>query len=179
MDIWKIDWHTLFIPSVSPLELFVRGTIIYLTLFVLLRLVVKRQAGAVGITDLLVVVLLADAVQNGMAGDYRSVTDAILLVATIIFWSYFLDWLGHRFPQVQRFIHPGPLLMVKNGRMHRKNMEKELITEDEINSALRQQGVDSMEHVKEMYMEGDGRFSIITRGKGEQEAHGNHEDKRL
>lgn len=175
MDIWNIDWRTLFTPSLSPLELFVRGTIIYLTLFVLLRLVVKRQAGAVGITDLLVVVLLADAVQNGMAGDYRTITDAILLVVTIIFWSYALDWLGHRIPQVQRFIHPGPLLLVKNGRMHRKNMEKELITEDELNSALRQQGVDSIEYVKEMYMEGDGSFSIITRDK---EPRGNQDDKR-
>lgn len=162
MNIFDVDWQSVFALDTPILEIFVRGTIIYLTLFVLLRLVVKRQAGTVGITDLLVVVLLADAVQNGMAGNYHSVTDAIILVATIIFWSYALDWVGYRFPKLRRFIHPEPLLLVKGGRMIRKNMERELITEEELRSALREQGVDSLDQVKECYMEGDGHFSVIT-----------------
>jgi len=162
VNIFDVDWQSVFALDTPILEIFVRGTIIYLTLFVLLRLVVKRQAGTVGITDLLVVVLLADAVQNGMAGNYHSVTDAIILVATIIFWSYALDWVGYRFPKLRRFIHPEPLLLVKGGRMIRKNMERELITEEELRSALREQGVDSLDQVKECYMEGDGHFSVIT-----------------
>jgi uncharacterized membrane protein YcaP (DUF421 family) len=50
-----------------------------------------------GITDLLVIVLIADAAQNGMAGEYRSLTDGLLLVATIVAWSYALNWLAFRF----------------------------------------------------------------------------------
>ena len=60
-------------------------------MFALLRFVLKREAGTLAITDLLVVVLIADAAQNAMADDYRSVPDGLLLVATIVFWSYALD----------------------------------------------------------------------------------------
>jgi uncharacterized membrane protein YcaP (DUF421 family) len=82
------DWEAMFVPHTSPLEMIIRGSIMYLGLFVLLRVVLKRQSGGVAITDILVVVLLADAAQNGMAGDYRSIPDGLLLVGTILFWSY-------------------------------------------------------------------------------------------
>mgnify|MGYP000975267658 CR=1 FL=1 len=65
MDIlFQIDWRSVFVPSVGILEIIVRGTIIYLMLFVLLR-VLRREAGSLGITDVLVIVLIADAAQNG------------------------------------------------------------------------------------------------------------------
>ncbi|HEX2981271.1 MAG TPA: hypothetical protein VHO48_13460, partial [Anaerolineaceae bacterium] len=108
MPFGNIDWVKIFTPDTPILEIFVRGSVMYLALFVLLRVILKREAGTVGISDLLVVVLLADAAQNGMAGDYQSISDGILLVATIILWSYFLDWLGYRFPRIERLIHPSP-----------------------------------------------------------------------
>src|SRR3712207_8501617 len=54
-----------------------------------------------------------------------------LFRSTIIFWSYFLDWLGYQFPQIQRFIHPAPLPLVRNGQMLQRNMRRELITKGE------------------------------------------------
>ena len=159
----NVDWARLFIPTVPILETFLRGTVVYLALFTLLRLVLKREAGELGITDLLVVVLIADAAQNAMAADYRSITDGILLVATIVFWSYALDWLGYRVPRFQRFIRPPPLLLVKNGEMLLRNMRRELITPSELMSLLREQGVDDVRRVRAAYMEGDGRISVITR----------------
>jgi uncharacterized membrane protein YcaP (DUF421 family) len=147
----------------SPLEIFVRGTATYLALFVLLRTVLRREAGAVGITDLLVVVLIADAAQNAMSDDYSSVPDGLLLVITIVFWSWALNWLGFRFPRIQRLIHPAPLPLVKDGRMLRKNMAHELITEDELLSQLRLQGASDVSQVESALMEPDGRISVITR----------------
>nr|MBP7571903.1 DUF421 domain-containing protein [Acidobacteriota bacterium] len=73
-----VDWGRVFAFDTPWLEIVVRGTAIYLGLFLLLRLVLKRQAGTVGITDLLVIVLIADAAQNAMADDYRSVPDGLL-----------------------------------------------------------------------------------------------------
>jgi uncharacterized membrane protein YcaP (DUF421 family) len=143
----------------------------YLALFAILRFVLNRQAGAVGITDLLVLVLIADAAQNGMASDYKSITEGVILVATIVGWSYFLDWLGYRFPAIQRFIRPQPLRLVKHGRMLRRNMSKELITDEELMSQLRQQGIEDLKEVRAVYMEGDGRFSVIQEdqnGKSDQ-----------
>lgn len=94
---FTIDWNALFALSTPPVEIVLRGTLTYLMLFFLLRIVLKRQSGTVGITDLLVVVLIADAAQNAMAADYTSITDGFLLVATIIFWSYAIDWLGYHY----------------------------------------------------------------------------------
>ena len=114
-----------------------------------------------GITDLLVVVLIADAAQNAMSDDYRSIPDGLLLVGTIIFWSWALNWLGFRFPRIQRFVHPAPLPLVRDGRMLRKNMARELITEDELMSQLRLQGASEVSQVESALMEGDGRISVI------------------
>src|ERR1044072_3357884 len=111
-----IDWKSVFIPSVHIAEIFLRGTIIYLFLFFLLR-ILRREAGAIGISDLLVIVLIADAAQNAMAGEYKSITEGVVLVATIVFWDYFLDWLGYRFPKIRRLLQPAPLLLVKDGHM--------------------------------------------------------------
>ncbi len=168
----NIDWRVLFIPSVPLLETFIRGTLVYLSLFALLRLVLKREAGALGVTDLLVVVLIADAAQNAMANAYRSITDGVLLVATIIFWSYALDWLSFRWPWFARLVEPPPLLLIRDGVMLRRNMRRELITEEELLSALRRHGVGDLSEVRRAYMEPDGRISVLReegQRRGEEE----------
>lgn len=157
-----VNWHDVFVPDTPLLEIVVRGTFVYLALFAMLRLVLKRQSGAVGVSDLLVVVLIADAAQNAMAADYKSVPDGVLLVAVIIGWSFVLDWLGYHIPAVGRFLHPPPLLLIKDGKMLRKNMKSELVMPEELLSQLREQGVDGVEQVKQAYMEGDGKISVIT-----------------
>jgi uncharacterized membrane protein YcaP (DUF421 family) len=150
----------LFVPSGSVAEIVIRGTLLYFALFLFMRLL-KRQSGAIGISDLLVVVLIADAAQNAMAADYSSVTEGVALVATIVFWDYVIDWLGHRFPRIGRFVHPPPLPLVRDGRLLRRNMRSEMISEDELMTQLREQGADELAKVKAAYMEGDGHISVI------------------
>jgi uncharacterized membrane protein YcaP (DUF421 family) len=82
-------------------------------------------------------------------------------LGTVIFWSFLLNWLGFRFPEFQRVINPPPLLLVKNGRLIKRHLERELITEDELMSKLRQQGVEFVHEVKFAYLEADGSISII------------------
>jgi uncharacterized membrane protein YcaP (DUF421 family) len=69
-----IDWKSAFIPTIHLAEIFLRGTIVYLFILFVLRLL-RREAGALSISDLLVVVLIADAAQNAMASEYRSITE--------------------------------------------------------------------------------------------------------
>lgn len=162
MDTWfNINWKELFVPSIPVIELIIRASLVYLVLFWVLRLLPSRQLGTLGIPDLLVVVLFAEAAQNAMATNYTSITEGVILVATVIFWSYLLNWLGYQFPPFQRFLNPPPLPLVKNGSMLRQNMRQALITEDELMSQLRQQGVESIADVKAAYMEADGSISII------------------
>lgn len=154
---WREDW----LLTLPPLEIVVRGTLVYLILFALLRFVFKRQVGTLGIADLLVVVLIGDAAQNAMASECKSLSDGLVLVITILFWAYALDWLGYRFPRVQRLLHPSPLPLVRDGRMLRHNMRRELISFDELMSQIREQGVSDLSKVRLACMEGDGRISIV------------------
>ncbi len=167
-----INWSDVFLPNVSLLEIFVRGTAIYLMLFILLRVVLKRESGGLNETNLLVIVLLADAVQNGMAGSYTSVSDAAALVLTILFWSYTLDWLAYHYPWLERIVHSGPLQLVKDGEMLRHNMRKELITRQELMEYLREQGISDIKSVKAAFIENSGKISVI-RAEGQQNPNAN------
>jgi uncharacterized membrane protein YcaP (DUF421 family) len=120
------------------------------------------------VTDLLVVVLIADAAQNAMADDYRSLPDGILLVATILFWSFAVDWLGFHYKPIHRLLVPPPLPLIKDGQIIRRNMKQELVTEEELKIQLRQQGVDDISKVKLACMEADGRISVVARDGEEQ-----------
>jgi uncharacterized membrane protein YcaP (DUF421 family) len=164
---WLIgaDWHKMFALDTPVLEIILRGTVVYLSLFVFLRYVVKREVGTVGIADLLVIVVIADAAQNAMAGDYVSITDGILLVGTIIFWNYALDWLSFHSPRLRVVIEPQPLHLVKNGRVLRRNLRRALVTDDDLMSQLRLQGIDDVSDVKLACMESDGRISVVEREK--------------
>jgi uncharacterized membrane protein YcaP (DUF421 family) len=157
----QIDWAQLLVPTVALGEIMLRGSLVYLLIFALMRFALKREAGSIALPDLLMVVLVADAAQNAMATEYRSVTEGVVLVATIVGWNYALDWLATTFPRLRPLIHPPPLLLVQDGRLLRQNMRKELITEDELMSQLRQQGCEELSMVKKAYMEGDGRISVI------------------
>lgn len=156
-----VDWSSIFIPDTPIVEIVVRGSVMYIVLFCLMRFVLKRQSGSMGISDILMLVLIADAAQNGMAGDYKSLPDGIILVSTLIFWSYAFDWLSYRFPGFERIIQPPPLRLVKDGRMIRRNMKKELVSETDLISQLRQNGIGDVTELKEAYIEGDGKISFV------------------
>jgi uncharacterized membrane protein YcaP (DUF421 family) len=161
-----IDWRDVFVPSMSLLELVFRGSILYLTILALLR-ILRRDAGAMGTADLLVIVLVADAAQNAMAAEYKSITEGIVLVGTIFAWNYALDWLGYRYRWVYRLLHPAPLLLVKDGRVQRRNLRSEMLTLDDLLEQLREQGVDDVCQVKRCHLEADGHLSVIRQEGGE------------
>jgi uncharacterized membrane protein YcaP (DUF421 family) len=158
-----IDWIKLFAFDTPIGEILVRGTVTYFAILVMLRVVGRRETGTVGITNLLTIVLLADAAQNAMAGDYTSIPDGVLLVGTIVFWSWFIDWAKFRSPGVARLIDPPALPLVKDGRLLARNMRIEMITDDELMSQLRLQGVDDLGQVKRACIESDGRISVVPR----------------
>jgi len=166
----ELDWADLFLPHTSLLEIVIRGTITYLALFALLRVVLKRQRGGVAVTDLLVIVLIADAAQNAMSGGYVSITDGVLLVAVILIWSAVLDALGYRYEWFQRLIRPKPLTLYADDHLIRENMAKEYVTKDEIEEQLRLQGLTDLSQVERILLEGDGQLAII-RKDGQRSRH--------
>src|SRR5215203_5246877 len=138
----------MFVPTESILEVMIRGTIMYLGMYALLR-VFRRQSGSVGIADLLVIVVIADAAQNGMAGDSKSVTEAVLLIVTIVGWDYVFDLLGYKSKFFERILDPKVLHLIKDGKLVRQNMKSEMITYDELKSQMRLQGIEDISDVKQ------------------------------
>jgi len=144
--LFTIDWVATFTPTPPILETVVPGTTLYLALVLLLRIVLKWEAGQLGMTDLLVLVLLGDASQNAMAGSDTSATDGLVLVLTLVCWSYALNGVTYRFRPIARLRVPRPL--VRDGRMLRQNMRRELITDDEVMSQLRLPAMDDIARVR-------------------------------
>ena len=120
-----------------------------------------RQTSTIGIADILVIVVIADAAQNGFAKEYKSLTEGIILVLTIVFWNLLLNWISYRFKLFERLLSPPPLSLIKNGSMNRRNMRQEFITEEELKSQLRQQGISELAEVKEACLEANGELSVI------------------
>jgi uncharacterized membrane protein YcaP (DUF421 family) len=158
----EIEWQQVFVPEVALLELFIRGTLVYLAVFFLLRFVLKRETGELGVSDLLVVVLIADAAQNAMSDEYRSVPEGIILVAVIVGWALVLDWVGHRFPAFRRVVKPPKLPLILDGQLIIDNMRRELVTREELRSQLRLKGVENFSDVRAAYIEPNGRISVLT-----------------
>ena len=146
--ITRVDWNEMFIPTHSLAEMAIRGTLMYLGIFLIFRFIVGRQSSSIGIADLLVIVIIADAAQNAFAKDYKSIPEGVTLVLTIIFWNFALDWLAYRSTFFAWLATPAPLPLIRDGKMLRANMRKELITTDELISQARQQGIGSIEEVK-------------------------------
>ena len=152
--------EALFGFTVAPLELFVRGSCVFWFLFLVFRFVLRRGVGAIGLADVLVIVLIADASQNAMAGEYRSISDGLVLISTIVAWNFVVDWAAYRFASVARVMEPPPLLLVHRGRVLHRNLRSEFLTPDELMAKLREKGVESLEEVKFARLESTGEVSV-------------------
>lgn len=157
------DVGSLFELTVAPLELVLRGSLMYWFLFLLFRLVLRRDVGSIAIADILLLVLIADASQNAMAGGYESVADGMILVGTIAGWNWLIDFAAWRFPLIRKLVEPKPLSLVRDGRLLPRNLRHEFITVEELMARLREQGIEHLAEVKAATMESDGQISVIKR----------------
>lgn len=151
----------LFEVHVPVLELMLRGTLVYWLLFLIFRFLLRRDVGAVGIADILLLVIVADAAQNAMSGGYDTFAEGAILVGTIVGWNWLLDVLAYRFKAIRRFSSPSRLTLIKQGVLQRRNLRREYITLDELHQKLREQGIAELAEVKAAYLEGDGQISVI------------------
>src|SRR5438477_6435264 len=142
MDAWlRVNWHTLFVPKRSPAEIIVRGVIIYVGLCLLLRIVLKRQAGRVALSDLLVITLVAGVCRNPLVADAYSIPDGLGVVAVVLFSSYAADWLSYYSPFIHRLMHPQRVELIRDGQVMHDNLQHELMTESQLRCQLRHKGV--------------------------------------
>lgn len=154
------DWAALFDPNTSALSLVARASVVYVGLVVMLRLFTFRHAGQMGVADLLLITLIASAVQDGMAQNAHTISSGLILAATIFSWSWFLDWLSGRVPMLAWITQTEPRCIVRDGRMNRRAMRADLVTEGDLMAQIRKAGVDDLHNIKNAYVEGDGTITI-------------------
>ena len=155
------DWAELFRPSTPMVEIVVRGTVMFLAIYAMMRVVGKRESGAHSLTDLLVVVLVATAAGGGMAGDAQGIADSVLLVATILGWSVALDALAYRSPRLRRLLKGRPMPLIVDGRVNERALRPEFMDHDELMTELRLRGITDVRDVARAYLEPNGMVSVI------------------
>ena len=159
-------WAGVFLPETAVVELVARGSVLYFGILVLLRVMPRRTGGELATMDLVFVVLIADAAARGL-GEYASVADAIVVIVTLMGWNYAVNALSYRVPLVERLLEAPPLQVVRDGRLLRRNMRREFLTEDELMSHLRMLGIDDVKDVKAAFVEGEGKVTAVrARGGG-------------
>ncbi|MEN3112738.1 DUF421 domain-containing protein [Uliginosibacterium paludis] len=156
-----LDLAELFAFSLHPAEIVLRGSAVYWFIFALFRFILRRDTGSIAIADVLLLVMIADAAQNAMAGEYRSISDGFLLVATLAAWNYLCDWAAYQSPWLERLLQPRPLLLVRDGVPLRANMRRELLTLEELESKMREKGVRHLSEVSRAYLESNGEISLL------------------
>ena len=155
-DLFRLDYPVW--------QMMLRGTVVYWFLLLVFRFLLRRDIGSMGVADLLFVVLVADASSNAMQGDYRSIGDGLVLVGTMVGWNYALDWLAFRSDAVSRLLEAQAEVLIRHGRVNRRAMRRELITEKDLMELLREQGVESVDQVRVARLESDGNLSVFKKG---------------
>ncbi|EIT67667.1 hypothetical protein WQQ_41020 [Hydrocarboniphaga effusa AP103] len=156
----SVDWQTLMIPDSSVAEMVLRGTLTYWFLFLILRLF-RRPTGQLGIADVLLITILADASQNAMGGTYESIASGFVLIATIVFWDRLIDHLAYRYHWFTPVAQPPPVVLIRNGHVQQDSLRRQKISDEELLSHLREQGIEDPSEARLCLLESDGRISVL------------------
>lgn len=151
----------LFKLTMPLTEILLRGSLVYWFLFMVFRTLLRRDLGNIGMGDVLFVVIVADASQNAMGGDAKSIADGLTLISVLVCWNLLFDWLSYTSPTLRRWLEAPPLVLVHHGVFQTRVMRRELITKQEILAKLREEGIEDITEVKLMQLETDGELSII------------------
>ena len=145
-------------------EVVLRTLAVYVALLLLLRLAGKRELGQMTTFDLVVVLIISNAVQNAMVGANVSLTAGIAAAATLLVANAAVDRAGLRSAWLRDRIRGVPALLIHDGAVIPENLRRERIDEDELMQALREHGVDDIRSVKTAVLEVDGTVSVIPAG---------------
>ena len=138
-----------------------RGTLFYLSLVVVLRLIPKRETGSISANDMIGLVIVGDLAGEAIGGGTTSGPDLLLLIIVVLGWSYALNLLEYYFPRFRRVAQDTPTLLIYNGEVVWANLRKEKLTEQELHANLRKNGVSDVSLVKQAVLEADGQITVV------------------
>ena len=156
----------MFVPSVPVWEIVLRTVIVYVVVFALLRVAGKRELGQMSVTDLVVILVLANAVQNSLNAGDVSLTGGLVSAVTLVGLNLLLDRFGRRIPFFRRLVIEEPTLLLSDGKPIDANLKGEGVEIEEIEMAAREHGIADLKLVSAAVLEADGSISIIPREGG-------------
>lgn len=147
-------------------EMVLRAVVIYFVVFALLRLLGKKQIGESSPFDLVLLLISSEAVSNGLIGDEKSLTGALILAATLVSLNALVDYLSFKFKPVEKLIEGTACILIRDGKINEKMRVKEQITMDELDAALREHGIQDILKVKLGVLEANGKISVVPADAG-------------
>jgi len=152
------------IPEVPVLSLIARAVIVYVFLLLALRLAGRRELAQMTSFDLVLLLVISNAVQNAMNGGDNSLGGGLVSAVTLVGVNWLLGYATWRWRRVERLIEGRPVRLITDGRIHMGALRKELLTVSELRSALRKQGVTRLTECTLVTLEPDGTLSVVRHG---------------
>jgi uncharacterized membrane protein YcaP (DUF421 family) len=143
------------------MELFLRATVIYWFLWIMVRGTGKRSLAELTPLDLLLIVILGDFVQQGVTQEDMSMTGAMIAVSVFVLWTLIADSWGRRSRTANRILASEPVIVVRSGEPIMSRLDQERVTLDELKEAARVEGIGDLSQVEFAVLEADGHFSFI------------------
>jgi len=151
----------VFVTSVPLLEIVLRTVVVYVAVFALLRLAGKRELGQMSVSDLVVILVIANAVQNSLNGGDTSLIGGLVAAATLVGMNILFDRFGRRLPFLSRLVKDEPTLLMKDGKLFEENLGREDVSREELEMAAREHGIPDLSGVSAAILEVDGSISVI------------------
>jgi uncharacterized membrane protein YcaP (DUF421 family) len=145
------------------MDLVIRATVIFFFIFLVTRIVGRRQLSSLEPFDVIMLVVIGDLVQQGITQSDNSVTGALTVIATIGLLSVFVAWVAFRFKRVRLVTDGEPIILVENGTPIERNLRRERLTIEEIEEQARQQQIESVDDLRWAILETDGQISCISK----------------
>lgn len=152
--------ESMFHLHLPVIEKILRPMIVYLCLIVFLRLFGKRELAQLNPFDLVVLLSLSNTVQNAMIGDDNSVTGGMIGAFSLLAINWLLTWVLFRMPKLNQTVEGSETVLIRRGKVDRKAMEKEALTELELLSVIHKQGLDDFSEVEKCVLEPNGTFYV-------------------
>src|SRR5581483_3287713 len=143
------------------MDIVARAVVIFAFLLVLTRVIGRRELSSMQPFDLIMLIILGDAVQQGLTQDDYSLTGTGLAVGTIAVLQVFVSWLGYRFPRIRPVLEGVPIIVVQDGEAIERNLKRERLDVEEIAEQARLQGIAHLADVKWAVLETNGQISFI------------------
>jgi uncharacterized membrane protein YcaP (DUF421 family) len=146
-------------------EFVLRGVMVYVFLLVILRITGKRQTGQLAPFDLVLLLVLSNAVQNSMNGGDNTITGGLILATTLVCLNWIVGWLTYHSKHIETFVEGKPIILIHDGKIYHESMRRVQMTQHELEASLRANGCAGPEEVRFAVLENNGLFTVIPKTK--------------